>query len=384
MQVAEAILTGHVTLRHVRAMARHDYPTDSTNGLLFGGQRGRDWARRSLVAAADEEIAQQAAAKPAGPDLAELARKLNEADQIFRDKVAAVLSQSIRTATRRAYRKAGARLSDARRCNATKRAELQPDWRRGRITRTFLAATSTTPDELLDESFDDASDQCQQLYRERQARRRAALLAAFGFLGLTASELDSAWGAAEDQRASALGAFIVSAMFSEAQARFEAGSSAPTSTQGERGFDKDVPTRIVADVVQIADGAPVDPAGVVSAEEPVDSNAAPVIYDYTDDLARQVIDQMAPEAVTTYVWAVGAPERPFEPHQELAGLEATNETYFVVFAKDPGDFPVGNTYWLPSDHDGCQCWLEISLSAGSTEDEGQALDGVDPDAVAVG
>lgn len=366
--VAEALLGMRpFTVEHVVAMERHPYDFDSTNGLLFGGAEGKEWARAAIVAAAAPTV-----------DLKALSAELNEADRLFREKVAAVLSQAMRTAARRAYKKAGARIASGRRCSATVRDQLNRDWRAGRITEAMLAATGTTPDELLDESFDDAAAQTKILYQERQARKRAALLAALAVLGLTAADLDAQWGHVQEVREATIGSYLVTALFNEARSRFDAGTPFDKSQPGEIPRDTEVPSRIVTETTRIADGAILDPDnGVVPADQGT-GDATAVLTDYTDDLVTQVMDQFAPGATTTYVWQVGDPARPFEPHQNLAGLDATNETYFIVFAKDPGEWPEGNTYWLPGDHVGCQCWLDTDYSgdvAGQLDFAGESVEG---------
>jgi hypothetical protein len=57
--------------------------------------------------------------------------------------------------------------------------------------------------------------------------------------------------------------------------------------------------------------------------------------------------------VTGYVWVTGAPQRPFEPHQDLGGTEISGRADDQLSA-DPGDFPFVYSYW-PDDHPGCQC-----------------------------
>jgi len=50
---------------------------------------------------------------------------------------------------------------------------------------------------------------------------------------------------------------------------------------------------------------------------------------------------------------VGAPARPFEPHQDLDGTEFQTFTDDVL-AADGGEFPFVDFYH-PGDHLGCQC-----------------------------
>jgi hypothetical protein len=57
--------------------------------------------------------------------------------------------------------------------------------------------------------------------------------------------------------------------------------------------------------------------------------------------------------LTGWVWEVGAPERPFEQHQDLAG-EPFSSWFDDVLAASPDEFPYV-AFYSPLDHDGCQC-----------------------------
>lgn len=367
IQVAEAMLGIHpFTVNHVEAMAHHSYNPTSTNGLLMGGVEGRQWARASLIAAAAPKTA--ATAPVPKLDLAAMSRKLNDADRLFREKLESVLSQAMRTATRRAYRKAGARIASARRVNAADRERLNREFRRGRITDAIMAATGTTPDELLDDSFVDASDQVKILFRERQARKRKALVVALATVGLTTAILDDHYDDFDEQREATMTSYVIGAMFNEARSRFDAGAPFSATPLGEIPRDTDIPTLIVNSIIRLADGANLDSEGQVVPADQGTGDATAVLTDYTDDLVTTVMRQFVPGSTTTYTWVVGDPARPFEPHQDLDGQQATNETYFIVFAKDPSDWPYGNTYWLVQDHDGCQCTLETEWHEGQADE----------------
>lgn len=56
---------------------------------------------------------------------------------------------------------------------------------------------------------------------------------------------------------------------------------------------------------------------------------------------------------TGWVWEVGAPVRPFEPHQQLDGVEFAG-WFDEQLAAQPDEFPFVSFY-APQDHDGCQC-----------------------------
>lgn len=68
--------------------------------------------------------------------------------------------------------------------------------------------------------------------------------------------------------------------------------------------------------------------------------------------------------VEGYVWEVGFPARPFEPHQSLAGVTFVNFDDDVLANTDT--FPEFSFY-MPGDHDGCQCdFTPVLLSADAT------------------
>lgn len=55
---------------------------------------------------------------------------------------------------------------------------------------------------------------------------------------------------------------------------------------------------------------------------------------------------------TGWEWIVGLPERPFEPHQELSGIQF--QSWDDERLATPGSFPDYPFLW-PGDHSGCQC-----------------------------
>ncbi len=56
---------------------------------------------------------------------------------------------------------------------------------------------------------------------------------------------------------------------------------------------------------------------------------------------------------TGFVWIVGSPERPFEPHQELAGVSFKDWDDPELINDD--DWPRDTPYYEPGDHEGCEC-----------------------------
>lgn len=352
LEVAEALIGwGGATVneRHLRAMARHgqQYPVGSINAALFGDETGARWASGQL-----SRIAAVAEAERQARSLPKMSRALRTADERFRDRAEQVLTHALRAALRLANTKVDVR---AAKTPNGRLGAVRDDWRQRRITPAFLAAIATTMDELVAGRFDDAGDQIALLYRRRQDAHRKALLAAYPD-DLDRDELDAQMAPQEDQRATVIAAFVGAALFAEASRRLQAGPGVSLLDQrGEAPIDVNTPSSVVGDLVRVANGAPVDANGEVAPPGTSLDGRVPT-WDYTDDLTDQIIQQVQPDVTVTYTWTVGEPAHPFEPHQDLDGQTATNETYWTVFAKDPGDWPEGEA-WMPGDHDGCQCDL---------------------------
>lgn len=70
--------------------------------------------------------------------------------------------------------------------------------------------------------------------------------------------------------------------------------------------------------------------------------------------------------LTGWAWAVGAPDRPFEPHQALDGIDFSSWDDEAL-ANDEGwpDY----TSFFPGDHKGCQCQAVANGEASSTLDD---------------
>lgn len=361
VEVAEALLGRRTLLdQHLRAIVAHTYGPGTVNADLFGGHEGRAWAATLL---GTSEV--RTAAVSERPDLRAMSKQLNAINRRFRDRVDVVLAQAMRAAIRKADRKAGVRAKNA----TTKRmAGVRDQFEQRVYSPPVLAALAVTTQELLDESFADAAEQIDLLFQRRQRERRKVLAATFP--DVEADELEREWSPTEQSRGAEIRAFVIGAMFTEAARRLEQPRDAAfVAPEGEAPVDPASPGAVVADVVRVADGAPVGPAGVED-PQPQDGTGKPPTWDYTDELVSGLVSTKVPGAVTTYEWAVGAPERPFEPHQELAGVTFNDDTFWSICAKDPADFPYGDPAYMPGDHDGCQCELEVMYDAADEEGTG--------------
>lgn len=111
--------------------------------------------------------------------------------------------------------------------------------------------------------------------------------------------------------------------------------------QGESDPSISVPPRVVRDALGAAGGGPT--AGMSG------KSAGLLAGKDFEDFLGSVVD-FEQEG---YLWTVGAPQHPFEPHQELDGVEFASWTDDNLEAP-PDEFPFVSFY-APQDHGGCQC-----------------------------
>lgn len=114
---------------------------------------------------------------------------------------------------------------------------------------------------------------------------------------------------------------------------------------GEHDVELLVPPGYLREALAVAGGAPAPSAldGVVD---------APSGGVFTGQLVTDVWNSLG-IGPRGYEWFVGAPARPFEPHQDLDGVEFSTFSDDVL-AADGGEFPFVDFYH-PGDHLGCQC-----------------------------
>lgn len=65
-------------------------------------------------------------------------------------------------------------------------------------------------------------------------------------------------------------------------------------------------------------------------------------------------------AITTWVWSHNhQPPNDFPPHVALDGLTFDENDWQDALAKDPADFPDGDSFWYPGQINGCLCTVDI-------------------------
>jgi hypothetical protein len=146
----------------------------------------------------------------------------------------------------------------------------------------------------------------------------------------------------EDRREAA--ALLVAALAALATARiFDPHPEA--APLGEHDTELLVPPGYLREALAVAGGSPAPSA----LDGTVDAATGGI---FTGDLISSVWNKLG-VGPRGYEWFVGAPARPFEPHQDLDGVQF--ETFSDdVLAADGGEFPFVDFY-RPGDHLGCQC-----------------------------
>lgn len=122
---------------------------------------------------------------------------------------------------------------------------------------------------------------------------------------------------------------------------------------GEVDLVSTVPVSIVRGALSRAGGANgrISPTGAMLVHDP-SGREVPAGGIATGPDALSLLEK-AGLSVTSMLWSTGAPDRPFEPHQSLDGVEFSDWGDEALSA-DPGEFPFVSVY-APQDHEGCQC-----------------------------
>lgn len=108
--------------------------------------------------------------------------------------------------------------------------------------------------------------------------------------------------------------------------------------------------KVIQAITQGPNLTPAADAGLSVVDPPPGSGAI-------DELLGKASDGMA--FTSSYEWIhgyYGEPGKPFPPHEALDGVTYDDSTRSDVLAKDPGEFPYGNTEWDYGDHDSCLCF----------------------------
>lgn len=352
--IATALSTGFVTEHEVAELrdwhARH--PDAVQGGAstmlagLYGGAPAREvWppAPRVEVDEEAERAPRTAAAKaPLATKLAKLSATVNRTNR----QTAARLHSAATVALGEAIRQAtGKMIGKAR--TASVRASIQAA--DGVYTRAHYAAVGLTEQDLLDKRFDTFAAYAASLIAAAERRK---LNAAASALGVDRDEVEAEYGPTIDSRATAAAGLMVVSLGLLARQELSGHQVTPETAPGE--FSGPVPFGIVRNALDVASkGASVP---FVDETGPGPSAIDELSATLTGIGETLVEDLLAANDVRVQVrstWAVGAPDRPFEPHQALEGVTWV-DTQPDELAWDEGEFPFVSVL-QPGDHVGCDC-----------------------------
>lgn len=329
-------------------------PVDAGDGASDGeGEQGtpnQNQAENDTSAAVSASVRQLAAA-----------HSLALADRVLRERVQTLVDG----AAARVMDRAGARL----RTRAQRRNDLRvalaaagdvPNSRVGQVLGTHVVAELAADVDLLGDAFLDLRPQYDQWVADVQAHALDTL--AFTAGAALTDRIRRDVEAAQEEDRDAGWAWLLAALVTLAGQQVRAG----VDTAGEGEFDPTVtvPPSLVRQALAIAGGEQVEATAA--------GGLATLAGDPPGGAATGRVIRLAFAETgfpwTGYVWNYGlAPrQRPFEPHQALAGQQfATWQD--PVLANEAGQWP-GVAYWSPGDHRHCRCDFApvVGVEASST------------------
>lgn len=302
-------------------------------------------------------LAAMATARPASTDAG---RRLMEIDRDLRTRLLVLADTAMQQALTTAGNRIRSKMPQAR----TLAAHVPRSHVGATMGRTLVAAAGISEDELLAGAFDalegafmswgaaaqaEALDLVQKLATGFSTAERDAL-------GLRqAEDLTEAW------------AWLQETLASLAHARLFDPSPLIT-TLGEADPALTVPAGLIRQAVTRAGGmSGVQTTGLNGGAAAwvsvTDGGSRPAGGIGTGELIMGALTSHAVQ-VEGYVWEVGFPAVPFEPHQALAGVTFTNFDDPALANND--SFPEFD-FLMPGDHAGCQCdFTPVLLSADET------------------
>lgn len=359
------------------AIADPDQSQTASEGATFGFISGETWrkvagygdddapspeelaaraawmaAQRGGSASTDNPTGQNPGATPVGPPAARALRAMTAASRRrgVGERLAAIdsglrtrLETAADSAMRRLLERAGAKVRNrAARTNTTVAAiegVVHADVC-ARLGPSMVAALGFTDEDLLGDGLGDF----EQAFDSRTSRAQAQALAILADeLGLSEDEVRYVASRQDDDRHRAW-AWLAGALAATATSRlYDPHPEVPVL--GEVAVDASVPPGIIREAVALAGGgtgrtvAPQPPGGVA-----------------LGDLVLEVFAQHG-RVVAGWEWSYGDPgsrKQPFEPHEDLDGVQFDSWDDPVLAIGDGGDWIDGDFY-RPGDHDSCQC-----------------------------
>ena len=306
------------------------------------------------------------AAAPSPTRLASLARKWAKRDRQLLDRLMSLSDSSVN----RALDKAGAKLrTKAVRASATHAESIQGVPNR-EVAAFFgpnvvTASLGMSTEDLIGSSF----DELQGRYEDLVARAQKATRRDLEQLGLLQDDLDELEAQQDEDRHRGAALLTAGLVTFTAARLFDPRPNAPAL--GEFDSSMNAPVAVVREALTTAGGgssgvahdgraAGITPGG--TSRDPVTDRVATGV---TDGASVSGMLQRLHISTTGWVWNVGEPDHPFEPHQDLEGVEFTSWTDEAL--ANPDSWPEGGWYY-PGDHDGCQCYPEQILSAEDADE----------------
>lgn len=280
-----------------------------------------------------------------------LSRKLMQIDRDLRTRLQTAANASML----RQLERAGARLRAKVAKDETLRSKIaqRPNERVAAILGPeAVTAASVTTQELMG---GDWSGLQAQFHEWTQTAQKQAVAAAIQIGGLAPE--DDAVKAAET--AMAAGREEAWAVLQGALTHlghhllYEPDPNVTPGSWGDLNPDSLVPTGLIRVALAVAGGAPV--------AEPTDTLTEPFGQIGTGSTIGDLI-RSAGLTTEAYTWEHGPALNPFEPHEELDGVQFTSFDDDVL--SNGADFP-DNAFYLPGDHVGCSCdvvpmWVNAS------------------------
>lgn len=310
-----------------------------------------------------------AARSPLGGKLAKLSAAVARSDR----QLATRLHSGAEVAFREAMRAAGVKLKTrVRRSTNVAQAAVTAaldDLNDGHgLPPALLAAVGVTESDLLDRRFDAFEAAAVGWITAAERRKLAAAAQA---LDLDPDRLDEQYGATIDTRAAAAAGMLTATLGVLARQALSGHAVTETTATGEYGGP--VPFGLIRSALQVAQRGATPALPDTSGPGPggIDTLARR-LPDAGDTIIRELLGDLPVQVRTT--WGVGAPDRPFEPHQNLDGVSWV-DTQPPELDWDPAEFPFVEVL-QPGDHDGCECELvEEYEPYDATEDDTESDSG---------
>ncbi len=274
-----------------------------------------------------------------------LGRRLLSIDRELRARLEAAAT----AAMNRALERAGARIRNRSAKTASGRIAIEGEHNcavAATLGPAMVAALGFGEQELVEDALDDFGDQFDTWTAKAQAQALAAL-------DLDPDESEELAARQEESRSEAWG-WLSAGLLAMAAARlYDPSPEAPAA--GEFDSSLAVPTGVIREAMARAGGA----AGAVGVDGPSGGVA-------TGQLVRLALVRNG-RTLEGWRWVYGGSERPFEPHERLAGHEFATWEDDELRTPPEADW-IGQAFMTPGDHPGCSCDVEAVWSEAAGDE----------------